>query len=828
MYSLLRIIGLYALFPCFILAQSSPSITVTASRTEQAPKIDGRIDDSVWQNAAVFSDYIQQKPDEGKATSERTEARMLFDNNALYVAIICYDREPSKIAKRLARRDEFVEADFANILIDSYLDKKTAFGFGLNAAGVKYDFLIQNDSEENFDMNWDAIWDGATVQRADGWSAEFRIPFRVLRFAPASEQTFGVLLGRYISRKAEMSHSTPIPRTATGFVSLFGQLKGIQQITPKKALTVTPYALGGVTRFPSDQEPAWLNTYTPERRIGLDAQYGISNNTILTMTINPDFGQVEADQSKLNLTAFESFFPEKRPFFLEGTDIFRTVGALGGEEDDGPRTEMFYTRRIGRKPNGFEDLPSTFDEKTGRIVQNPTSTPILGAAKLSGKTNRGFSYGIMNAITPQTFKVVQDAQGKREKMQTEPFTNFSVLRVQQPLSGAGSYIGGIATSTIRNDATLRDAYSGALDFRYNTDNYSLSTEGLLATTRHITPLATGAEAVQGMQFQWRIGSYNHEHFQYQFGIQGTTEGFDANDLGFSQGENDGFAFIWMQYRDMKPKGKRETFQVDFATWHSRILNPSKFFQQGININPKIQWKNQWFTGGGIQINLQGFDPYESRDNGDYQAPNDISTWLFITTDQRKKISFGFNPRLKYDAFGGKSWNLGGGIQFNLGDRTQLELKPNLSRATAETGWAENVTKNGKEYAVFGKRNVDFASLTLRGGHTFSPNMTLQLYSQYFWARGQYKQFQGLESDGTLGALPFIYNGNPNFNDSDLNFNAVFRYEYRPGSTAFLVWSQGRNVFEEDATLNGNQVLQNTFQAEGTNIILLKLSYAFGL
>lgn len=793
---------------------------MTAIRTQDAPHIDGRADDPAWTEARVFDTFWQFRPNDGKPATERTEVRVLYDDDALYVSIVSLDSQPDHILRRLSRRDREVESDFVAIALDSYLDHKTTFIFKVNAAGVKSDYLGQNDSGDG-DSNWDAIWDASVAARSDGWSAEFRIPFQSLRFNPADVQTWGVLVHRHQSRKAEDMMSTWIPRNANGFASLFGTLEGIKSIRPKKPLFITPYALAGVTYWPKDAEPAWKHAWTNEQRVGVDAQYGLSNNAILTMTVNPDFGQVEADQAELNLTAFETFFPEKRPFFLEGTEIFRAVGS--GDGGDGPHTEVFYSRRIGRRPSGYGDYPDNFDTATGKIIKNPNATPILGALKLSGKTDKGWAYGALNAVTNETFKTLEEASGNEIRYQTAPLTNYSVARVQRALPGSGSYVGGLLTSTIRQGLGETDAFSGALDFRYNTRNYSIATEGLLLATRRLTP--DGVE--QGMKGQFYYGAYNNEKFIWQLGLNGSFKGVDANDLGFSMGDQDGFAFLWGQYRLLNPVKSIQAVRLNLVGWHSRLTNNFERLDSGFNLNPQIEWSNKWFTGGGVNYQTSGIDPYESRDHGNFRKPYALMTWFNVRSDDRKPYFFLFSPRFQSDGLGKQSWSLNWQHSLNLGSATQIEITPGFSLTQNETGFAGEDRYQGNDYAVFGQRNVDFWNLTLRGIHTFRPEMTFQVYGQYFWARGEYRNFQKLGTNGQLEALPKTFADDPNFNYSEVNLNAIARYEYRPGSVVFLVWTHNRSL-DDNLNVGGGDFFHNTWKAPSTNVLLLKLSYMLGM
>jgi hypothetical protein len=812
----------------FLLAQNDLSLPrVVAVETPEPPIIDGRVDDEVWDLANVIDTFIQRRPDEGEPATERTEVRILYDNNALYISFICYDSNPEGIVRRLTRRDRDIPSDRVSVGIDSDFDRRSSFVFEVNAAGVKRDFFMYDDGNE-IDINWEGIWDAEVTDRPDGWSAEFKIPYQTLRFSEGDDLIWGINFSREIDRKNEWLFWSLIPRAARGWVSRFGILEGLQNINPPRSLLFLPYMLGGGTSLPSGQLPAHVHSIDPEFRAGLDFQYGISNNTTLNITVNPDFGQVELDEVVLNLTAFETFFPEKRPFFLERASLFENIGANFGEPI---QTWLFYSRRIGRQPSRYHTWHDTLDIHEWKIESNTSVTPILAAGKLTGRTDTGYEFGVINATTARTHKVLKGPDGDRIRMNTENLANYSVARGLYQLPGPASYLGGIVTGVLREGTDTPQAYSGGFDWQYNTEGYGFTTNGLLATTYR----TSGEETERGYQLFANTGFMGGDAWIGNGGIGISTEGFNANDIGFNVLNNYALAHSWIQYRKLEVFGPVREFRFNQNYFYVATLEPWQFWIGGINPNISIQWKNYWSTNIGLNAEVGGGDLFESRGMGLYMLPNAANIWINGSTDSRKKVVI--RPRFSYsfDEYGKRMWSGGLPLSLQAGYRTELSVSPSVSVRRDETGWVSNVrgiAGSEERVSVFGHRNVDQLNLILRATHTFTRDLTVQIYGQYFWARGRYTEFFRLLPDGNLTKLGEPYDRNvypnPDFNRSNLNLNFILRYEYRPGSTIFLVWTHGRSVFIRDVEVGAGGLINHTWTTPSTDVLMLKMSYAIGL
>ena len=463
----LQLLPLFVTTVCFDLSaqiDTTRKTYQTARVIEAAPNIDGILTDEVWDIVEWGGDFVQWQPNSGEAPSEPTAFKILYDDKNLYVAFKCYDSEPEKIVKRMSRRDGFA-GDWIEINIDSYFDHLTAFSFTLSASGVINDEAISNNGN-NWDSSWDPIWYAKTAIDQEGWTGEARIPLSQLRFANKEHQLWGIQLTRRFFRNEERSTWQHVPVDAPGWVHLFGELHGISGIKPQKQVEIAPYALAQMERFEKEDENPFVNGKASSMAVGVDGKIGITSDLTLDFTINPDFGQVEADPSQVNLSAFEVFFQERRPFFVEGRNILEfplTESEWGGNFS---RDRLFHSRRIGRPPQYHPDLS---DEE---YLDNPVNTSILGALKLTGKTRKGLSIGILESVTAREEATI-DSAGQRRKITVEPLTNYFVGRVQQDFNRGNTQIGLMTTTTNRklDDPSLeflhKAAYSWGVDFNHN-------------------------------------------------------------------------------------------------------------------------------------------------------------------------------------------------------------------------------------------------------------------------------------------------------------------------------------------------------------------------
>jgi hypothetical protein len=432
----------------------------TTARVQTPILLDGKLIESAWDEVSWGGDFIQYQPKEGQPPSESTQFKILYDDDNLYIGYRCFDHEPDSIIKRMSRRDGF-PGDWVEINIDSYHDLRTAFSFTFSVSGVRGDELISNNG--NFDANWNPIWSGKSNIDSLGYTVEVKIPFSQLRFGNEENKIWGFQITRRIFRYEERSNWQYIPQSAGGWVSGFGELHGLRNIKPRKQVEIAPYVVAKTETYKSEPGNPFLKGNDSKLTVGADGKIGVTNDLILDFTVNPDFGQVEADPSQVRIDGFQNFFQEKRPFFVESANIFdyQLTGSEAGGDYDADL--LFYSRRIGSSPHGYPNLNS------GQYTRVPDNTPILGAAKFSGKTKDGWSIGLLESVTKEVAATIDD-HGERSKQTIEPLSNYFVSRVQKDYKGGITQIGGILTGVHRNgnlNNTLHDAaYSGGLDFAH--------------------------------------------------------------------------------------------------------------------------------------------------------------------------------------------------------------------------------------------------------------------------------------------------------------------------------------------------------------------------
>src|SRR5712692_2217945 len=525
-------------------AVAPPRFNALLISTPTAVRINGTLGDAVWERATPVADFVQREPNEGAAPSQRTEFRVAYDAATLYVKVRAFDTEPEKIVGYLTRRDEDSPSDWIHVFVDSYHDRRTAYEFTVNPAGVKADRYWFDDT--NDDKSWDAVWDVSVSRDAGGWTADFRIPFSQLRFTPSDVNTFGFAVAREIGRLKEVVTWPLLARSANGFVSSFGELGGLAVIASPKRLELVPYTVGNLTRQPTGGNPLRKRS-APDAGVGVDFKYALTSGLTLTSTINPDFGQVEADPAVVNLTAFETFFSERRPFFVEGSGIFQF--GLDCSQCNG----LFYSRRIGRSPQGTNNLPGCDNVYT----DVPTQTTILGAAKLTGRIGK-FSIGGMQAVTKREAAVVMDGQ-RQFNQPVEPLTSYSVGRARREFANQSS-VGVMMTATNRQlvdglEFLPGSAYSGGVDWDWRFKKFYSLTGNWVAssvrgdtqaiqklqensrhyfqrpdlTTDHLDPTRTSLDGDAGRIGVSKIGG---KKVRFNFSAGFKSPGFDIGDLGF--------------------------------------------------------------------------------------------------------------------------------------------------------------------------------------------------------------------------------------------------------------------------------------------------------
>ncbi len=778
--------------------------TAFAARVSQPPVIDGRDDDAIWQTVPVIDRFLEYEPEEGADPRFRTEVRVAYDDRYLYVLARMYDPAPDSIVSLLSRRDVRTQSEQLKLVIDSYYDRRTAYQFIVNPAGVKRDFYVYNDVTE--DGSWDAVWDVGTSIDSLGWVAEFRIPFSQIRFAKRQEHTFGLLVVRDVARTNQRISWPLYRRGQQGYVSQAGELRGISDIPSPRRIELVPYV---VTKNESVRQ---ADGFTHPQRFtgGADLKVGLGSNMTLDATINPDFGQVEADPAVLNLSAFETFLSERRPFFLEGTGIFN-FNVSCGDIDTGCRG-LFYSRRIGR----FPQLRSGSDYGTS------TATRMLGAAKVAGRLGSGLSVGILDAVT-------QEETGAGGRM-IEPRTNYFVARAQQDLNDGDSDVGVMFTAVNRSlddltaSALRREAYTGGLDFRhrfgdrrfelrtYVAGSYVGGSEEAIAATqldgvhRYQRPDAfrfdPSRRTLTGDAQRLSISKFGGGVTRFQSVYQRFSPGFEINDLGFLQRADEQMFRNWFALQFNRPAMFYRRAFWNFNYWQ-HWTSAGMPTQIGLNTNAHVEFRNTWW--GHFWSSTGGFAPtYDDRVARGGPAVR-RGSWYEVGGGVEGDRRGRFTPTL----FGGTwqsastrshSWWVEPGVQFRASTRLNGSVGLGYSRNTNDAQWRGNFVVDEEATAyTFARLEQTTMSLTTRLNYTVTPDLSFQFYAQPFVSAGDYSNWKQLDdpraSQHEDRFQPYDSGDPGGFNFKQMRTNAVLRWEYRPGSTLFVVWQHGREDFD---------------------------------
>ena len=867
---------IFLFLPC-IFGQTPDKKQYKATRISTAPVINGILDEEVWQTGEWIDDFTQFEPYNGKKPSQRTEFKILFDDDNIYAAFKVYDTSPDSIVNRLTRRDN-PDGDLVGIILDSFHDLRTGFLFGISSSGVKYDQMFTNDGQ-NEDSSWDPNWWVKTSINNEGWVAEMKIPFSQVRFEKNSGDTWGLEVARVLYRKNETSFWQHIPKDAPGIVHLFGELSGLEQIKPRKIFDVTPYGVAKAETFKAVPENPFLSKgKLSGLNGGIDAKIGVTNNMTMDLSINPDFGQVEADPSQVNLSAYETFFSEKRPFFIEGNNI--TNFGLGIGDGGVGNDNLFYSRRIGRQPHGYPDL------KDGWSADIPTNTTILGAAKLTGKTKNGLSLGFVEAMTAEE-KAEIDTLGGRKYETVEPLTNYLVGRVQKDINAGNTIIGGIFTSTNRDlDANLSDfmhkaAYTGGADFTqyFKEKNWMFNlnaafsvvegTKKALENTQRssahyfqrpdndYTVLDTSRTSLAGSGGRMQIMKLNG-HWNFLSATIWKTPGFETNDLGYIREADQILSVLWAGYNQWEPKWIYRSYNIN-ADFYAVNNFGGDWVGEGFEWNASMGLKNYWNVWTGGNISSSSLSTGMLRGGPMMKLPGSTNVRIGFSTDNRKKLVFDvYLNGSKGNEKDSRDLNTGFGITYKPINYLVLTISPGFSKSFSELQYVSQIEYNGKDKYLFASIDRKTISTSFRVNLNLSPNLTFQYWGQPFVATGKYYDHKfifepmadryndrfwtysqrqiSLDGDNynvdenTDGTTDYSFDKR-DFNVQEFLSNLVVRWEYNPGSSVYLVWSQTRSSSNGSGNLDLFNDLGDLFdkgENKPHNVFLIKFSYRFGL
>lgn len=842
-------------------------VYTTSRLVTPKPVIDGKLDDECWKNGTWAGNFTQWIPKEGAKPTYPTVFNIQYDDKNIYVAIRAYDGEPHKMLRLAGVRDEFV-GDMAGVNFDSYRDYRTGFEFTITSWGQKIDLVLFNP--ENWDFNWNAVWKGKTGLEDSAWVAEMEIPLSQLRYSGKDEQVWGMHVWRWISRIQEESDWEKQSRTGPGVLYNFGELRGIRGLKKTHRLEVMPYTLGDLKTM--KKEPG--NPFTATGRelranAGLDAKIGISSNFTVDLTVNPDFGQVESDPSVMNLTAFETFYEEKRPFFLEGLTIFNYKF---------DNQSLFYSRRIGHAPS----RPVTPNDNL--FVESPDKTSIISAVKLSGTTSKGLSVGLIQSVTANEFARISDKDGNRSKVKVEPVTSYSVARIQKGYNAGNTVVGGIVTSTNRmiEDKNLEslstNAYTGGLDLLHHFKDKEFYVDARLigsfinGSKESITALQqssaryyqrpgalylnydTTATNLNGYGGKLMIGKGSKGFWRYSTGATWLSPGLELNDLGYMNSADEINQENVVSYLINQPASIFNSYNISleqFNTWNFY----GQYLGSGAHLSFTSLLKNQWSFATNLIYHSGTLDTKILRGGYDMIMPYTVTSFGSISTDPAKKIIAALS--YNYESRGNNSavnYQIEPGLTYRPVTNLKIGLSVNYIGNSDKLQYIGTNNSGPENRYILGTIDQKTLGLTFRIDLNLTPEFSIQYYGSPFISRGSYSQLKHVTNPQTntfndrfeLYQDPVLADGvyqlydysngqrmdysieNPDFNFHQFRSNLVAKWEYRLGSFIYFVWSAERTGTTSDSKAsigNSYKQLRSVFP---NNIFLIKLSYWFSI
>jgi hypothetical protein len=846
--------------------------------------LDGIPNEEAWNAVDYTGDFTQWQPNEGKAPHQPTRFKILYDEKYLYIAYHCIDQYADSIIRWMDRRDQF-PGDWVEINIDSYHDLRTAFSFTLSVSGVRSDEFVSNNGN-NWDVNWNPIWFAKTHIDNTGWTAEVKIPFSQLRYGNEADKTWGIQVTRRIFRKEERSCWQYIPQNSGVWVSRFGELKGLKNIPMHRQVEIAPYVTVQADKYKKEDGNPFAKGFETKLNGGLDGKYAVTNDLILDFTVNPDFGQVEADPSQVRIDGFQNFFEERRPFFMESRNIFDyqlTGSEAGGDYDS---DLLFYSRRIGSSPHASPNI------NNNEYLKMPLNTSILGAAKFSGKTRKGWSIGILESVTEREMATI-DNNGEKRKELVEPLSNYFVGRLQKDINGGQTIFGGIFTAVNRdnglNDQLHRSAYSGGLDFFHTWKNRTWYIRGnmvfsqvqgsktaILNTQTAFEHLfqRKGASEVSvdsnrtaltgtGGTFRFgKIGGKSGRHgrlFKFETGFTLRSPELELNDIGFMLTANEINHFTWAGLHWPKSFLFFRNARLNYNHW-SRWDYSGKFLNQAFNFNSHATFKNNWQVGTGSTTNVYDVSNNALRGTMAIRNPGNISHNAYVNTDFRKKL-YAYLGIINTWGFGNTTKT--NNLELTLYYQPMNNLRVSLSALyiyywRRQDQFVDNVNYNNTTRTIVSEVKQNTLRFTGRLTYNITPDLTLQYYGQPYITRPLYNHFAYVtnamaknyndrfhpfnngevqEVNGEYqvdeqmnGTIDYTFS-KPDFNFVQFRSNFVMRWEYKPGSELYLVWSQN-NTPDASADLYNDvavpkSLFQNAFDNQAArNIFLVKWTYRF--
>lgn len=797
-----RLFFIFLLISAGAFAQSTNKKIIQATRINKSPKIDGVLDDDIWIDKPLATDFIQQFPYQDKQATFRSEVKIVYNDEAVYIGAMLYDSSPDSVLRELSLRDNIGNADWFSIAFDTYFDQQNETVFGVTASGVQF------DRRSNV-TNFDAIWESEVKVNSEGWVVEMKIPYAALRFPKKEIQQWGVNMERNIRRYREKDMWQYIPRDVQNYVAYFGVLEGISEIKDPIRLSFTPYLGTTVAHYPYNI-PGKSN-FSSSYNAGLDLKYGINESFTLDMTLAPDFGQVQSDNQVLNLSAFEVEFQENRPFFIEGTELFNI-------------NKLFYARRIGGIPKKFFDVDAYNDDSlsTYNINENPGQVQLINATKISGRSPNGLGVGFLNAVTAEMSASVKNKfTGKDSVIVTEPLTNYNVVAVNRTLEN-NSYVSIINTNVTR--AGEKDnANVSAVDFAIGDKKNRFNWGGFGAFSQK-----TYQDSVDD-GFKYAI-SFSKVSGNLKYGIERVIENdtYNPNDLGILFSADEVTTSTWVQYNKYDPGKVLLNWGMNINAYYSTTYKTKHFQEFTIGYNYWHTYKNflsQWFYAGTRPV--EKYDYYEARTSGRvYKAPTYMEVFTGFSSDYRKKIALDGNVGYSRNYTGDiVFWEVGYSPIIRISDKFKFIYSFYFNNDKGQ-GYADS----NDTTIYFGIRNVRNHTNTFNITYIFTPNSSLTFRARHYWSYVNIKKYKTLALDGSLEEDITNYHENNNVNVNFFNVDLIYRWRFAPGSDLIFVWknhvhSSSDNLYIRRRT--GNRLADNfynTLTSDQTNTFTLKILY----
>ena len=868
-----RYLILYLFFSHLFYSPAVGNVPIERSYTsvfvDEAIKIDGRMNEAIWKSLEWEGEFKQHSPSNGAPVTQQTEFAICHDKEFIYMLIKAYDNHGDSIVRRLNKRDE-IDGDFVAVGLDSYGDKRTAFYFMVNAGGCRKDLIVSGDGERE-DVSWDPVWWVKCSVTEDGWIAEMKIPFNQLRFKEGKSIDWGLQVRRKFYRRDEFDDWAYTPADQAGHVRHFGVLRGFESADPGRLVDINPYLQ---TRLEKEGHMFNKESGKLDKSMigGIDAKIGLSNNFIMDMSFNPDFGHVEADPSVVNLTAYESYYEEKRPFFVEGNSItgFNIGVGSGGLGSD----NLFYSRRIGRRPQ---------ISAPDQAIKVPEFTTILGAGKITGRTNGGWSVGIINALTGS-----EEAINSNNAAQVvEPLTNYFVGRVIKEDKGANTIIGGMLTNTMRklddysSQFLHKSATSGGVNFthffkdrKWNLDSYLAfskvqgDSEALEITQNmpgryfnrkdalHVS-FDSAMTSMTGTSGKIQVGKIGGGNWLFTGILTWKSPGFEVNDMGYVKWVDHIFNVLWGSYRILQPKGRFRTFSISADQYNGMDFG-GKILYNGFELSTSFMRDNYWSYTFSLMSDINRRSNDLLRGGPSVRLPGNFRSMMLINSDPRRRTTFDLSAYIT-NGFNESYFNtmLTAALNYKPTDAILVGLSSTYNHTGDELQYISSTTYPLPERWIMGSIKQDYLSLSLRINMNITPDLTLQYWGQPFVASGKYADYKYINTPDakqyndrfilfsgdqlTMNELDDCFlvdedlDGTADYTFPIADFrinefisNFVLRWEYRPGSNLFIVWSQSREGFDPEGLFRPGRSIADLAELQPTNVFILKLSYRLSL